>query len=68
MLDGEDELREDGGVVFLAEAADAVEQNGALDLTGEPVGTETKADGDERVWPLDTRLELIWYSMVCMAS
>ena len=45
---GEHELREDCGVVVLAEAADAVEQDRALHLAGEPVGAQAEADGDER--------------------
>ena len=48
VLDGEDELREDGGVMLGTKAADAVEEDGALDFAREPVGAETEADGHER--------------------
>ena len=48
VLHSKDELREDGGVVFLAEAANTVQQDCALHFTREPVGAETKADSHER--------------------
>ena len=48
VLDGEDELREDGGVMLGTKAADAVQEDGALDFAREPVGAETEADGHER--------------------
>ena len=37
MLDGEHELRENGGVMFGTEAADTVQEDGTLNLAGEPV-------------------------------
>ena len=48
MLDGEHELRENGGVMFGTEAADTVQEDGTLNLAGEPVSAQTKANGHER--------------------
>ena len=48
MLDGEHELRENGGVVFGTEAANTVQEDGTLNLAGEPVGAQTEANGHER--------------------
>ena len=48
MLDGEHELRENGGVMFGTEAADTVQEDGTLNLAGEPVSAQTEANGHER--------------------
>ncbi len=47
ILDGEHQFREDGGLLVLAKAGDAVAEDGALDEARLPAVPEAKAEGDE---------------------
>ncbi|MNO46284.1 hypothetical protein D3C76_365680 [compost metagenome] len=47
ILDGEHQFREDGGLLVLAKAGDAVAEDGALDEARLPAVAEAEAEGDE---------------------